>query len=125
MIKVKHSGDFSNIESFFRRMNNKNYQDLFERAADRGLAELKANTPKDTGKTADSWSYDIRVSKGSATITWNNSNVLPSGTPIVFLLHYGYSTKSGYYIQGRDFINPALTPVFDKLISDIWKEVIK
>lgn len=124
MIKIKSNGDFSKTISFInsakRAVNLKN----FDRYAKEGVNALKAATPVDTGKTANSWSYEIKRTNNSITINFINSNVV-NGVPIAIILQYGHGTRNGGYVKGRDYINPAIQPVFDKLTNDAWKEVTK
>ncbi len=87
-----------------------------------GVIALSAGTPKDTGLTANSWSYKITNSKGTYTISFYNSNI-QNGVPIAIILQYGHAAKDGGWIQGRDYINPAIRPIFDKLTKDAWEEV--
>jgi len=98
------------------------YSDL-ERLAERGVAALEAATPKDTGLTASSWSYEIENSGGKTTIYWLNSNKTDTGIPIAILLQYGHGTGTGGYVQGRDYINPAIQSVMDEIANDVWKKV--
>jgi len=87
-----------------------------------GVTALSQATPKDSGLTATSWSYTISRSNGTIAIEWNNSNI-QNGCPIAVILQYGHGTGNGGYVQGRDYINPAMRPVFDKILDDMWKEV--
>ena len=89
-----------------------------------GVAALSSATPMDTGKTAQSWYYEIENKNGSATLTFYNSNI-QDGTPIAIILQYGHATGTGGWVEGRDYINPAIQPIFDKLAADAWKEVTK
>jgi hypothetical protein len=89
-----------------------------------GVKALADATPKDSGKTAASWSYEVEKSKGSYTIAWTNSNI-NDGVPIAVILQYGHGTRNGGYVQGRDYINPAIRPIFDQIAEDAWREVIK
>lgn len=82
-------------------------------------------TPKDTGKTSQSWSYTVSITKDSASIIWTNDNVTTDGTPIAVLIQYGHGTKSGSYVKGIDYINPAMKPIFDKIANEIWEEVTR
>lgn len=104
-------------------MLKRDYVKVLDRYAKSGLEALKANTPVDTGKTRDSWYYEIVQDKQGIKIVWKNSNVTSYGTPIVLFIQYGHCTKSGTFIQGIDFINPALKPIFSKIADNIWMEV--
>lgn len=96
--------------------------DNIEAYAQKGVEALAAATPVDTGKTAASWSYEIQSKNDILTITWKNSNEA-DGIPIVVLLYYGHGTPQGHYVKGRDFITPAIRPVFDEIADKVWKEV--
>lgn len=87
-----------------------------------GVRALSSATPIDSGKTANSWDYEIKQYQGGARISWTNSNVV-DGVPIAIILQYGHGTRNGGYVQGRDYINPAIQPIFDKLAKDVWEEV--
>ena len=122
MISVTHNGSFKNIESFFKKAPKVDIRSILEKYAKRGVDALSANTPQGTGLTANSWGYDIHQSNGDYTIIWTNTNVV-SGIPVAILLQYGHATKNGGFVQGVDFINPALKPLFDDLAKDLWEEV--
>lgn len=125
MIKVTTKGSFKNTETFLKNIKYRRYMNSLNSLAQEGVRALSSATPVDTGKTASSWSYEITQEKNGISITWNNSNKTKTGTPIVILLQYGHVTSSGYYVNGVDFINPALKPVFDKIAEKAWKEVTK
>ena len=120
---IKTKGSFKNFLSFSDKMLKRDYVKVLDRYAKSGLEALKANTPVDTGKTRDSWYYEIIQDKQGIKIVWKNSNVTSYGTPIVLFIQYGHYTKSGTFIQGIDFINPALKPIFSKIADNIWMEV--
>ena len=122
MITFKHSGDFKDTESFLKNIRNRQYRNLLEMYAQKGVKALADATPKDTGKTAASWGYEIKQSDREITITWTNSNV-NKGVNIAVILQYGHGTKNGGYVKGRDYINPAIQPIFDEMVRNIWKEV--
>lgn len=123
VVTIKTKGSFKNFLSFSDKMLKRDYVKVLDRYAKSGLEALKANTPVDTGKTRDSWYYDIIQDKQGIKIVWKNSNVTSYGTPIVLFIQYGHYTKSGTFIQGIDFINPALKPIFSKIADNIWMEV--
>lgn len=124
MLRVKNSGSFDHFRSFADRVLKRDiYADLDE-WGQIGVDALSDATPKRTGKTAASWSYKI-IKGHKPGIAWYNDNEDAGGTPIVILIQYGHGTGTGGYVQGRDFINPAIMPVFDKIAEDIWKEVTK
>jgi hypothetical protein len=89
-----------------------------------GVAALASATPVDTGQTANSWYYEVVIKNGSATISFHNSNI-QNGVPIAIILQYGHGTRNGGWVQGRDYINPAIQPIFDKIANQAWKEVTK
>lgn len=95
---------------------------ILEKYGEEGVRALRSTTPKDTGLTADSWSYDIKVEKDRITLSWNNSNV-NDGVPIAILLQYGHGTGTGGYVEGVDYINPAMHPIFKQIADSAWKEV--
>jgi hypothetical protein len=124
MIKFRHIGNFNNTEKFFNKVLKSNPRAILESHAREGVAALSAATPKDTGLTADSWNYEIKVSGRGYDIIWTNSNVpVGSNVPLVVLIQYGHGTPSGVYVEGRNFINPALKPIVEVIVSDLWKEV--
>lgn len=123
MVSIKTKGDFKNFEKFVLKMTKRDYEQIIERYARMGVKALKEATPMDSGETANSWDYEIHYTKGKTKIVWTNSNVTKNGTPIAILIQYGHYSKNGTFVQGRDFINPALRSIFAKLAEDIWKEV--
>ena len=122
MIKIKQSGNFNNTERFFKRAQKMDFYKNLEKYAREGVTALASATPVDSGKTAASWDYEIVKKKGSISIYWTNSNT-NAGVPIAVILQYGHGTNHGGYVQGRDYINPAIRPVFDKIADNAWKEV--
>lgn len=122
MIQFKHKGSFKNTENFFKKSLKRDYLKILDRYAQEGVKALAAATPIDTGKTAASWGYEIKQFNGEVRIIWTNSNI-QDGVPIALIIQYGHVLPSGAYIQGRDYINPAIKPVFDKLAENVWKEV--
>ena len=122
MISFKHSGSFNKTDKFFKRVLFSDYLHIFNKYGVIGVNALSSVTPLDTGKTANSWGYKIQRSNKGISITWTNSNMV-DGIPVVILLLYGHVGKNGGYIQGLDFINPIMKPIFNKIIDDIWKEV--
>lgn len=122
-IKFTSKGDFSKTYKFLENIKNYKPEDVLKRYAEAGVAALKAATPSDSGVTANSWGYEIEVTKnGQATISWTNSNRV-KGVNIAVIIQYGHGTRNGGYVVGRDYINPAMKPVFDKIASEAWKEV--
>lgn len=122
MIKISLKGNFKNIEKFFDGAKNRlpqRIRSVLDRYGRQGVAALQMYTPKDSGETANSWKYEIF----NLGIAWSNTNVTGNGTPVAILLQYGHGTKNGGYVQGRDYINPALQPIFDEIADNCWKEV--
>jgi hypothetical protein len=124
MIIISHSGSFNNTENFFKRSVSREYLLALEKYGREGVAALASATPVDTGETANSWDYNVVMTSGGFKIEWGNSHV-ESGIPIAVLIQYGHGTRNGGYVQGRDFINPVIQPIFDKIADEIWKEVTK
>jgi hypothetical protein len=126
MISITASGSFSNLESFLKRAKNQDLFRGFERYGSIGVAALAAATPVESSDTANSWYYEIISKSGSFTIQWLNSNVEdPGRIPVAILIQYGHGTGTGGFVQGRDFINPAMRPIFDQIAADMWKEVTR
>lgn len=123
MIVFTHKGDLKKTTDFLKRNRKLTLPDL-RRFGQEGVDALSAATPVDTGLTADSWYYRIVETNGRISIQWLNSNVV-DGVPIAVILQYGHGTGTGGYVQGRDYINPAIQPIFDRIAEHAWKEVIK
>ena len=124
MISFRQSGDFSKLTRYLEKSKNAVRLGNFDKYGQEGVAALASATPRDTGKTAESWSYEIKVTKDSLAITFKNSNI-QNGVPIAVIIQYGHGTNNGGWVEGRDYINPAIRPIFDKLAKDVWKEVTK
>lgn len=124
MFTLFSKGDFNTLEKYLKKSLGRNYRSVLERYGQMGVQALAAATPVDTGKTASSWTYDIveNESKGTMSIEFRNTNI-NKGVNIALILQYGHATRNGGYVAGRDYINPALQPIFDKLAEDAWKEV--
>lgn len=121
-MKLSIDGDFSKTKSFLKNLSKKQKQLSLDDWGRAGVAALSSATPVDTGKTASSWSYSIEKRKDGVSLVWNNSNV-NDGVNIALLIQYGHVTRNGVYIQGRDYINPALMPIFEQIADSAWKEV--
>lgn len=124
MIRVRQKGDFSNLTRYLEKAKKGARLTDLDRFGKEGVAALASATPVQTGKTASSWYYQIERKNGKATISFHNSNI-QNGVPIAIILQYGHGTRNGGYVQGRDYINPAIQPIFDKLADSAWKEVTK
>lgn len=122
MISLSSKGDFSKTEKMLKKTLGRNYVGVLERYGRMGVEALAASTPVKTGLTASSWTYDIVQKDSYLSVVWNNSNI-QKGVSIALILQYGHGTRNGGYVRGRDYINPALQPVFDKMADAAWKEV--
>jgi len=127
MIGIKSSGNFDKTKRFLNEVSDTrkliNRKTAIKALAEEGLDRLKEATPKRTGLTADSWSYEITSQNGKTSITFNNSNVV-NGVNIAIILDYGHGTGTGGYVKGLEYIDPAIRPVFDKMSADMWKAVV-
>lgn len=122
VVMFRQKGDFRRTSDFLKRANRLNLDVILNQYGQEGVEALRAATPKDTGTTANSWSYIVHKGTGSITITWSNSNIV-DGVPIAVILQYGHGTRNGGYVQGIDYINPAMKPIFDKIAQRAWEEV--
>lgn len=124
-IKFKQKGDFKKLHKFLQSIDDKHYEKILDKYGKLGVEALKKATPVDTGLTADSWYYEIRTSEqyGYYAIHFCNSNVVNDWANIAILLQYGHATRNGGYVQGRDYINPAIQPIFDELAKNVWEEI--
>lgn len=124
MLSITHKGDFSKTTDFLKAMQNNGprIMQVLERYGKAGVAALEKVTPVDSDLTAQSWDYVVEKTRSGYSITWINTNLV-DGVPIVVLLQYGHGTGTGGYVQGHDFINPALRPIFDKISNEAWKAV--
>lgn len=122
MIKISAKGDWSRTNSFLERALNIIKLGELDKYGREGVEVLAAATPEDTGKTASSWYYKVSRTRAGAKIEWLNSSQ-NQGIPIVILLQYGHGFQNGGYVQGIDFINPALEPVFEEIANNAWKEL--
>lgn len=124
MISFKQRGDFSKLTKFFERAKEVIKMGELDKYGQEGVKALSAATPVRTGKTAASWEYEIVHTNGCAKIIWKNTNI-QNGVPIAIVLQYGHAARNGRWVQGRDYIKPAIRPVFDKIANEAWKEVTK
>lgn len=124
-VEFSIDSDFLETRKYLKRLSNQDMYSRLDALAQDGVRALERATPKESGYTAGSWSYTIKRTKKSCSISWTNSSVTNTGTPIVILLQHGHGTGTGGYVRGRDFINPALRPVFDKISEKVWNEVRK
>ena len=122
MIRILHKGSFKNIDDFLGKSKKLNFREKLKAYAELGVVALAANTPMKTGKTASSWGYEIQETRNGIKIYWTNSNE-NKGVNIAVLIQYGHATGSGGYVQGIDYINPAMRPIFESIANNLWKEV--
>lgn len=123
-ISVTQKGSFHNTERYLRRLSALDVDRILNKYGERGVAALSAATPIDSSLTANSWYYEIVQRPGYHSIRWHNSNV-QNGRPIAILLEYGHGTRNGGYVQGHDYIMPAILPVFEQINKEVWEEVIR
>lgn len=124
MISFVHKGNFEKTSLFLKRAKEADFLNRLDSVAKRGVIALAAATPVDSGETANSWNYEIVRTKTGAKIYWTNSNI-NEGVPVAILIQYGHATDNGAYVRGTDFINPAMTPVFEDIAEEAWREVTK
>lgn len=124
MITFRQKGDFANLTRYLEKVKKSARIEALEKYGREGVAALASATPVDTGLTASSWFYKITQKNGVYVISFCNSNI-QNGVPIAIILQYGHGTRNGGWVQGRDYINPAIQPIFDKLANDAWREVTK
>lgn len=124
MISFRQKGDFSKVTRYLERTKETVRMGDLDRYGRKGVEALAAATPVDSGETANSWHYKIKKSKGLVSISFYNSNI-QNGVPIAIILQYGHGTRNGGWVEGRDYINPAIQPIFDELTQLAWKEVTR
>ena len=124
MISFSHKGDFSNLTRYLTRIKNVSGVTNLDKYGQEGVAALVSATPVDSGVTAGSWYYEIEKTSDNISILFKNSNV-QNGVPIAIILQYGHGTGNGGWVEGRDYINPAIQPIFDKIANNAWEEVTK
>ena len=124
MISFRQKGDFSKLTRFLEKAKNAVHLGILDKYGQEGVAALASATPLNSGKTASSWYYEVQHGEGTASINFYNSNV-NKGVPIAIILQYGHGTGTGGWVQGRDYINPAIQPIFDKIANEAWREVTK
>lgn len=123
-VTFKHKGDFSKLTQYLSKVKQAGKTSDLDRFGKEGVAALESATPVDTGLTAESWYYKIEKKNGRYEISFCNSNI-QNGVPIAIILQYGHGTRNGGWVEGRDYINPALQPIFDKIAKNAWREVTK
>ena len=122
MITMKSTGNFSHMEKFLANMKMRTYLDVLNKYGEMGVQALSSATPKDTGLTSECWYYQVKQGYSGSTISWGNTH-FNEGVNIAVILQYGHGTKNGGYVRGRDYINPAIRPIFDEIANQAWKEV--
>lgn len=123
IISVTVKKDWKTTFDFLKKVPGKlSLDSILDRYGHMGVEYLKNATPVDTGKTANSWYYEIEKTKDSVKLNFNNSNVV-DGQNVAILIQYGHGTKNGGYVVGHDYINPALKPIFDEMADSAWKEI--
>lgn len=123
-IKYTNKGDFSKTLDYFNKMENVLNNSVLEMYGQRGIEALKAATPVDSGKTAESWGFEVEKSNTTIKLIWTNSNV-NDGCNIAIIIQYGHGTGQGKYVEGIDYINPAMRPIFEEISELLWREVTK
>lgn len=124
MIRFRHKGDFSKTTRYLERVSKAAKLSDLDKYGRAGVAALASATPVETGLTANSWHYEIDRTKNSTSISFYNTNI-QNGVPIAIILQYGHGTRNGGWVEGRDYINPAIQPIFDRIVEDAWREVTR
>lgn len=124
VIKLRQTGDFKRTEKFLSGLVGAHYMRKLKKFGEKGVEALKAATPVDSGKTAESWSYEIAEEAGRTSIFWKNSNI-NDGVCIAIILHYGHGTRNGGFVEGKNYITPAIQPILDEMADAVWKEVVQ
>lgn len=122
MIEIRASGDFRNITNWLEQIKTKHRMSILDKYGKLGVEALSKATPVDTGKTASMWRYEIQNDRKGAVLSFHNDNI-NNYVNIAIILQYGHATGTGGWVEGRDYINPAIQPIFDKISSELWKEV--
>lgn len=124
MLTIRQKGDFAKLTQYLTKVKQGVRSDIFHKYGRLGVAALASATPVESGQTANSWYYEVDMKPGRASLTFYNSNI-NKGIPIAIILQYGHGTGTGGWVQGRDYINPALQPIFDGFADELWREVTK
>ena len=123
VVKLTQRGNFQKTDKFLHKLVEYKYAHRLKHYGEKGVDALRAATPRDTGKTAESWSYEIVEQKGRTAIYWKNSNIV-DGVCIAMIIQYGHGTRNGGFVEGRNYIPPAIQPIFDQMAKEVWKEVV-
>ena len=121
-IEFKNSGSFDNTFNFFKRMSQQNIDKILAEYGERGVRALEIATPKRTGLTSRSWSWRLEHQRGKTLLLWDNSNI-QNGVPVAIVIQYGFVTKTGFRVAGRDYINPALSPIYEEIMERFQREM--
>lgn len=124
MIKIKHRGNFNKLEKFLARMAKKEYLNVLDKFGQEGVEALSKATPIDSGETSNMWKYTLEIGPTQTGIYWYNDNE-NKGVNIAIILQYGHGTNNGGFVQGIDYINPAMAPIFEAMAEAAWREVTK
>lgn len=124
MLRFRHSGDLKKTTRFLSKAKAFRIEQILARYGAKGVEALSAATPKDSGETASSWYYEIKINNGNSSLSFLNSSI-NNGVPIAIILQYGHGTGTGGWVEGRDYINPAIQPIFDEIVNQAWREVTK
>lgn len=124
MVTISCVPKFKKTDSYLEKLKEVFHSGLLDKYGQMGIDALKDATPKDTGKTSESWIYEIKRNSNSLSIVWKNTNIV-DGVPIAVILQYGHGTRNGGYVKGIDYINPAMAPIFEEIAEEAWKEVRK
>lgn len=124
MFKLTVKGDYKKSETFLQKIKRPDYRRALEKYGEAGVVALSVSTPIDTGLTSTMWSYEVKKISGGYEVVWTNSHII-NGVNIAVILQYGHGTRNGGYVRGRDYINPAMRPIFDQLAQEAWEEVTK
>lgn len=122
MITFRQKGNFTKSTKYMEKLKTDIRQEILDKYGKEGIFALQQATPVDSGDTSNSWYYKIERNRGHVSICFYNSNI-QNGVPIAIILQYGHATKNGGWVQGRDYINPAIRPIFDKMADSVWREV--
>ena len=122
MFSFTDKGSFDNFERFLRNAQKLDITGVLNACGADGVRALSSATPRESGLTANSWYYEVTASRGVYSVIWKNSDI-ENGFPVAIMLQYGYGTGTGGWVEGRDYINPAIRPIFDKIADRVWKAV--
>jgi hypothetical protein len=122
VIEFKHKGNFKKTDGFLKSLKHFSIDEILAQYGEKGVEALRAATPVDTGKTAMSWYYEIVKEKGKTSVVWKNSNI-KDWVNVAVIIQYGHATSNGSWVEGIDYINPALQPIFNQIAEDAWNEI--